>query len=147
MAKHKLGTECIRGSWTLSVFAFCLTAGITTQQSLPAATPQQIDCYPESPSPSQRDCRQRNCIFSASPSPGQPACYYDTSTQGYRVTSRDDTSHGFRVHLTANGEAPFHRIIRRAVMDVEMLSNDVLRINVGNTFVFNFLFVRIIPLI
>ncbi|XP_076462036.1 maltase-glucoamylase-like [Babylonia areolata] len=93
---------------------------------------QKIDCYPESSTPSSTDCQKRNCVYDRNPHNGDPACYYDLQKQGYRVRRQEGTGQGFRVHLEANSEGPFPGAMRKAVMEVQMLSAEVLRITLGH---------------
>ena len=62
------------------------------------------------------------------------ACFYP-STGGlqYSVTSQEDTGRGLRLHLASSGQSPFGRDFRRPVLDVHMVSNNLLRFTVSQS--------------
>ncbi|KAK7100862.1 hypothetical protein V1264_023730 [Littorina saxatilis] len=98
---------------------------------------ERVDCFPDARSPAvnltQEACQQRGCQFdeeAATSKTGSVVCFYSADEGGlrYNVSRREDTQHGFKLHLTASGPYPFGGNFTSPVLDVQMLSNQLLRL-------------------
>nr|KAG5709613.1 hypothetical protein BaRGS_001663 [Batillaria attramentaria] len=93
-----------------------------------------IDCFPETRSafvrPTREECEHRGCVYDEkSITSGKGfKCYFPvTGGLHYSVASKEDTDHGFKLRLARSGWGPFGMDFRRPTLDVQMLSNDLIR--------------------
>ncbi|XP_025110817.1 maltase-glucoamylase, intestinal-like [Pomacea canaliculata] len=94
---------------------------------------ERLDCYPEARSPAvvltREVCELRGCVFDSSAlSGGGVACYYPKSGGlRYQVESRENLPNGFKVQLRRLGPSPFSQDFRKPSLEVQKLSNVLLR--------------------
>ncbi|KAL8616022.1 hypothetical protein ACOMHN_014984 [Nucella lapillus] len=96
----------------------------------------RVNCYPENQYSAavkltRRKCRARGCAFdsqaAANSSLGVP-CYYPRSRGlRYSLKRQEGTAWGFRLHLVMFGTSPFSMDFLRPVLDVHMLSDELIR--------------------
>ncbi|XP_076463036.1 putative maltase-glucoamylase 2 [Babylonia areolata] len=102
----------------------------------------RVDCYPERSSPAvtltREACEARGCEFdeeaAADNDLGVP-CYY-SSERGvqYSVSREEEMPWGTRLHLKVNGTSPFRMDFIRPVLDVHMLSDQLVRFTFDDVF-------------
>lgn len=104
---------------------------------------KRIDCIPEAHGgvveATLELCDRRGCTYSDTGEAGIPACYFG-SDQGYRVTSYEDTTLGFRVYLNKKIDGPFGNDLEKAVFELEMRGDNIIRFKVRlylNVYFFN----------
>ena len=60
------------------------------------------------------------------------ACFYPaTGGLQYSVSSQENTVRGFRLHLSPSGRSPFGMDFIRPVLDVDMVTNHMVRFTVS----------------
>lgn len=97
---------------------------------------ERLDCYPEARSPAvvltREVCELRGCVFDSSAlSGGGVACYYPKSGGlRYQVEGRENLPNGFKVQLRRLGPSPFSEDFRKPSLEVQKLSNVLLRFTV-----------------
>ncbi|XP_070183432.1 maltase-glucoamylase-like [Littorina saxatilis] len=98
----------------------------------PVASQVRVDCYPEAVSPqglfNQENCQNRHCAYDEHVPQGEPFCFYPLAGGlRYSLESRENTANGFRVGITRYGQGPFGKDFRKPTLEVQVLSNDMLR--------------------
>lgn len=93
-----------------------------------------IDCFPEKRSayvrPTKEACIAKGCVFDEKGFLAGKGfrCYFPaTGGLQYSVASRQPTAKGFKVQLTRSGWGPYGMDFRKPTLDVQMLSNNLLR--------------------
>ncbi|XP_076463033.1 putative maltase-glucoamylase 2 [Babylonia areolata] len=102
----------------------------------------RVDCYPERSSPAvtltREACEARGCEFdeeaAADNDLGIP-CYY-SSERGvqYSVSREEEMPWGTRLHLEVKGTSPFRMDFIRPVLEVYMLSDQLVRLTFDDVF-------------
>ncbi|KAK7100863.1 probable maltase-glucoamylase 2 [Littorina saxatilis] len=111
------------------------TATTTQRTTTMRNTQERVDCFPDARSSAvtltRELCEQRGCEFdkqSMTDNDGSHACFYrHEGGIRYSVSSKQNTEGGFRVHLRASGPSPFGGDFKKPVLDVRMLSNNLIR--------------------
>ncbi|KAK6169329.1 hypothetical protein SNE40_020405 [Patella caerulea] len=96
-------------------------------------TSSRFDCYPEKSLPTESECNTRNCCYDAQDSGGAPVCFYPTNYEGYRVTSKIETSTGINIMLNRTTQSFRPNDINQLIMEVTYETPTRFRIRITNS--------------
>ncbi|KAL8616023.1 hypothetical protein ACOMHN_014985 [Nucella lapillus] len=96
----------------------------------------RVECFPEKRSQAMKltreVCEARGCSYDmkAADDPSLGVACYFSSARGvrYSVLHQNTTDWGLRIHLKVQGKSPFGMDFIRPVLDVHMLSDDLIRL-------------------